>query len=1012
MPSFEGAADAVVGANTGMPASVEADHPGGVIVSLQVAVLGPVIARFDGHELGLGPPLQRAVFAVLAAHSHRTVSMSELIDAVWGDRSPASADGSVHTYMSALRRQLPPNDRQHPAEDVLVSSRAGYRLRLEPGDLDTEVAEEHRARAQRFRDAGDLAPAIGAFDAALGLWRGVPYAGLPGPFAEVERNRWLEVQLALAEARADCLLGAGRHAEVAAELPTLIGQQPLREPLREMLMLALYRSGRAAEALEQYQRTRRVLAEQLGIDPGPRMRQLYTQILNNDPVLQRPPAANTSQPAAQAKRIPAQLPHGMADFTGRSEELANLRGLLADRDADQGPVVISAIDGAGGIGKTALAVQFCHEVADRYSDGQLYVNLRGFVPDQAPARPEDTLAQLLVALGIGTGTIPQDLAERAALYRSLLVDKKVLILLDNAVSAEQIRPLLPGAGGSLVLVTSRNRLGGLVARDGARRLTLDTLPPADAMALLTAMLGQDRIEAEADAAAELAELCGYLPLALRVAGERVAINPGSSIAGLVEELRDEHERLDLLSTGEDDFSAVRAVFSWSYQSLKPETAQLFRLLGLHAGPDISLSAAAALAGVSNAGTRKLLDTLASGHLIEPTASDRYRFHDLLRVYAGECAVVDETTPGRVAAVHRVLDWYLHTAVIGQRILRPERPVPMAAADPSIPPASLTSREQAMDWFDDERLNLMAAITQARDQGMHDIAWKLNMAMSGYFSLREAGLDRLSAGLIALDSAQQLGEKFAECLTLDTLGVAYGVLDRIDDALDAHLRALTLSRDIGMTDKESVLLNNIGADYHRIGQSSRDEDAFNEAARYYEQSGTLAESIGMLIQQALAFSNLAEARFELGQFEGAVTAGQQALNAAQQMDDPRQRARYSAWAQKPIADAYDQLGLVSQALEAYRQVLNFYDEAGDLNQPSPQAETLWKMGGLLRRLGRHQEGIARLEQAEALYQRIEAVEGTQWRNDLRAVQDALAEYQAAQSHAEDRVPTGGTETGPA
>jgi DNA-binding SARP family transcriptional activator/tetratricopeptide (TPR) repeat protein len=977
----------------------------GMGVGLQVGVLGPVVAVLNDAEVELGPPLQRAVFAVLAARPDQVVSIGELIQAVWGERSPASVEGSVHTYVAALRRGLAEADQA--GAGLLVSSRAGYRLRVPAGGLDCQLVEEARSRGARLRIAANLVDAVDAFDGALTMFRGSPFSGVPGPFAEVERTRWAEVRLGLVEARAECLLALGRPREVVAELPALIEAHPLRETLRELMMLGLYQSGRAGEALDEFQRARRLMVSQTGIDPGPRLRQLEDQILHNDPALRPPPvkpaAAGSARPTVASGsarlRVPAQLPHGMADFTGRAQELTSLRELLAGYDdgpaGAQGPVLITAIDGAGGIGKTALAVQFAHEVAPRYPDGQLYVNLRGFVPGQAPARAEDTLGQFLV--GLGFAGIPADLDERAALFRSTLAARRMLVLLDNAVSAEQVRPLLPGGGSSLVLVTSRNRLGGLVARDGARRLTLDTLPPQDSVALLAAILGRDRVAAEPASAVTLAGLCGHLPLALRVAGERAAMHPGSPLSELVEELRDQHGRLDLLSAGEDEYGAVAAVLSWSYLSLKPEAARVFRLLGLHAGPDLSLPAAAALAGTGKPLARRLLGTLADGHLIEPAGRDRYRFHDLLRVYAAECAADDESGQDRDAAMRRVLEWYLHTAAAGYRALRPDRTGPeLPQPDAAYPPLDLVSVEQAMDWFDAERFNLIAAVTQAADCGMHDVAWKLTLATSEYFGIREDGFGRLSTGLIGVESARRLGDQVAECRTLTSVGVAYNFLDRVDDALDAHGRALAISRQIGARGLEAMTLMHLGFGYHRLGRNSGDNDALTESAKYFEQAGTLAEAMSLPVRQAFAFGGLAETRLDLTQFEAAMTAGRRALNAAQQLDDHRQRDRYSAWAQTLVAKAYEHLDLFDQALEAYQSAAARFDGAGDLASPSYQAEALWRMAELQRRLGRHAEAIISFEQAHTLYQRITDVENTRWHDSYEAVQDALAAYQKTNS----------------
>jgi len=428
--------------------------------------------------------------------------------------------------------------------------------------------------------------------------------------------------------------------------------------------------------------------------------------------------------------IPAQLPHDAAGFTGRELELAALDSYALGEGNTA--VVISAIDGVAGIGKTALAVHFGHRVAAAFPDGQLYVDLRGFDPDQPPLAPRDVLPRFLRALGADPSQMPTDLDELASGYRSLLSGRRVLVVLDNAATAEQIRPLLPGRVGCLALVTSRNRLSGLVARDGARRITLDVLPPAEAMALLAWIIGSERVAAEPDAASTLAKLCGWLPLALRITADRAAAHRHLTLTNLVDELTLERDRLDALS-GDEAASQIRAVFSWSYRALPPEPARAFRLLSLHAGQDISTPAAAALIGADIPGTRQLLKTLTGGHLLEETGRDRYQFHDLVHVYAAECAQISEPESQRIAAIRRLLSWYLHTAAAFSRMFNPDaRQVPLDLPEPAVRPLVFTTHQTAVNWAKTELANLVPIAGQATAIGDDATAWKLATVLMPIF----------------------------------------------------------------------------------------------------------------------------------------------------------------------------------------------------------------------------------------------------------------------------------------
>ncbi len=620
---------------------------------LRVDLLGQLRVCFGPRQVPLGSPKQQAVLVMLASRANRVVSRDQIIDGVWGGDSPACAANAVHTYVAGLRRALEPGRTHRGQERLLVSMGLGYLLRLDRGGLDVELFERSLNRA-REQWGSDLLAAAGSFGKALALWRGLPFPGVRGPFAEAERDRLGELRLTAMEDRAEVMLAAGRHAEIVADLSDLTHDQPLRERAHGLRMLALYRSGRQAEALESFTGIRRLLIDELGIEPNARLQRLHQQILTGEAELgpSRPTvppthhitAATGSAPEPDhsgegdpSGQVPQQLPREAPGFTGRHARLARLHDLLLAQETEPpGAAVIAVISGTAGVGKTSLAVHWAHRVASRFPDGQLYVNLRGFDPRQAPLPPGDALSRILRAMAVAAVRIPGDVDDQAAMLRTLLARKRMLLLLDNAATARQVRPLLPGSPHCLVLVTSRNDLGGLVARDGAHRIPLEMLSTGESVALLARVIGTQRVEAEPGAAAELARLCGGLPLALRIAAERAAGHPRQvTLAELAAELAVENRRLDALAADDDEDTAVRNVFSWSYRALAPQPARMFRLLGLHTGPELSASAAAALANSTTARVRPLLTTLVRRNLLAEVAPDRYRLHELLRIYAAE-----------------------------------------------------------------------------------------------------------------------------------------------------------------------------------------------------------------------------------------------------------------------------------------------------------------------------------------------------------------------------------------
>ncbi|MDQ0775330.1 DNA-binding SARP family transcriptional activator [Streptomyces aurantiacus] len=664
--------------------------------ALRFSVLGPVRAWRGAQALPTGSPQQRALLAALLLREGRTATAGELIDALWGDDPPSQALAAVRTYASRLRKILTP--------DVLVSESGGYAIRLSDAisTLDLVQAQELAAAAEKAKVAFDLCHARALLNEALDLWDGEALASVPGPYAETQRTRLQEWQLQLRESRLDMDLEQGCHAEAVSELTALTATHPLRERLRELLMLALYRSGRQAEALAAYADTRRLLADELGVDPGSDLQELQQRILQADPGLAKPSAPLVPESAATPVR-PAQLPATVPDFTGRMSFVSELREVLAT--AEGRVMAVSALAGIGGVGKTTLAVHVAHQARGSFPDGQLYVDLQG--AGARAAEPGAVLGAFLRALGTADTDIPDSLEERAALYRSTLDGRRILVLLDNARDAAQVRPLLPGTEGCAALVTSRARMVDLA---GAHLVDLDVMSPEEALQLFTKIVGAERVASERESALDVVAACGFLPLAIRIAASRLAARRTWTVSVLAAKLADERRRLDELQAGD---LAVKATFELGYGQLEPAQARAFRLLGLADGPDLSLAAAAAVLDLPAEETEDLLESLVDTSLLESAAPGRYRYHDLVRLYARACAERDEQPPGeRGAAMSRLLDFYLATAAEVYAIERPGDRLVDHLATTDYPGLRFTEGSAALDWLYTEAAPLLACVRQS------------------------------------------------------------------------------------------------------------------------------------------------------------------------------------------------------------------------------------------------------------------------------------------------------------
>lgn len=765
-----------------------------------LAALGPLEAWRDGMPLSLGPPARCAVLGLLLMDPGALVRRDTIIDTLWGESPPSTAVGLVQAHVSRLRVTLQPRMPSPAGDGVIGSARNAYRLTLSSDELDLLVFKDLAKRAAAAR-ADDDVSAFNLYEQAVGLWRGEPLAdvdmlrGHPG--IALLRQEFCNVLLRYA----DVAFVLSKYQRVLPRLQALAAAEPLNEPAHARLMMALAGSGQQAAAIRVYEDLRVRLDHELGLYPSEELAEAHVRVLRQDMPGGSRERARAS--AATAVLVPRQLPAASRYFTGRDDELDTLSGLLERDTGVTGGMVIVALTGMAGIGKTALAVHWAHKVADRFPDGQLFVNLHGFSPSGVSLTPTKAIGGLLTSLGVSSARVPADLAGRVALYRSLLADKRVLIVLDNAQDAEQVRPLLPGSPKCLVVVTSRNRLTGLAAAESAHLLMLGVLSDAESRELLARNLGSVRVMAEPAAVSELIAWCARLPLALCDVAARVASRPGLPLAALAAEMRDERQRLNALETGESATS-VRMVFSWSRMRLSEPAARMFRLLGIHAGPDITVPAAASLARLGRSQANLALMELCDEHLLAEHAPGRYECHDLLRAYAAERSFIGDDADERRGAVHRVLDHYLHTGGAAAAALSPYiTPVVRDRPLPGVQPEGIGGSRHAAQWFEDERHVLIAAIGQAADQSYAPHAWELPWTVGLFFSgdtywrkLAEAQETALAIATRLRDLAGQVLARQHLCLLSFRLGEHNSAGYHLDEAIklgsqldDTRLQAL-------------------------------------------------------------------------------------------------------------------------------------------------------------------------------------------------------------------------------
>ncbi|ASR37824.1 hypothetical protein BAY61_25650 [Prauserella marina] len=887
---------------------------------MEFEVLGPIKVR-DGRTVTAPKGrLQRTLLGILLLRASRPVSVDVLTDALWPDSLDPRAAGRLQLHVHRLRGVLGDPDR-------LRFGSGGYLLDVGEGELDAARMEALFDEADRVA-LTEPAGCAALVREGLALWQSLPYGGLDVPLLVDESARLTERKLAAVEQLYEAELECGRHALVATELTDLVRHYPLRERLYALLMTALYRSQRQAEALEVYRDVRRRLVAEVGLEPGSELRELERGILRGRP--------------AGVARVPAQLPHDVPSFFGRTAELAELDGVAATGSAQR----ICVLAGAGGMGKTALAVHWAHRARSRFPSGQLFVDLGGY-GQGAPECAEEVLAGFLRALGVAGQAVPKSLAERAARFRTLVDGKRMLLVLDNAHSAEQILPLLPGTASCFVLVTSRDSLAGLTALHGAHRIPVGELAEDAAHELLTELAGEGLASAPHHVE-PLTRRCARLPLALRLVAEAIRLRD-STVAEVAAELDSEQGRLDLLEVEGHPQASVRAVFSWSYHRLDEDAALLFRLCGLFPGKETEVLALAALAGISEAETRDLLGLLLAAHLVDEVEGGRYRQHDLLRAYAAELVAEEHTEAERDAALCRLFDYYTLRATRMSMALDPQSRLAVEAADAGTEPAPCT-RTQAMDWFEAERSNLVAAVDAAVTAGRREPASAISAALLSYFYLSKHWDDWIRCYRTALVAAEGAADSTAQAVLLNGLGVAYDDIGRFADAIACHGEAVSHYAKADDRKGQAWNLNNLGVVYDNI-------KCFPEALDCYTRALELFRIMGDERGIGIALNNLGDVYRQSGQYEHASRLLHEALEVQRGGSDGAQRMTLCT-----LGDLHRDSARMNEAVADYETALEINVELGDR----------WRAATVLMRLGEALAALGRKSRAEACLREALAV----------------------------------------
>ncbi|TWP54011.1 transcriptional regulator, SARP family protein [Lentzea tibetensis] len=904
-------------------------------MAVALGLLGEVTAHIDGRAVELGPPRQRCVLAALTVDAGRVVPVEQLMQRVWGADTPRRGRETLHSHISRLRHALV------VADGVAIVLRSGgYALVVDQAERAVDL---HRFRdlCARARGADD-AHAVALLTEAVALPRGEPLTGLSGQWAEAERDRLRQELLSARHDLVDARLRVGDGEELVVELAARTAQHPLDERVAGQYLLALHRAGRSADALEHYQRLRERLVEELGTDPSDPLQQLHQRILAADSSLSAPSGGGKVEPAVVPRQLPAAPPH----FVGRDTDLAALTATLAE--AEQGrTVVISAIGGAGGIGKTWLAVHWANRHRDRFPDGQLFVDLRGFSPDGAPMAPIVAVRGFLDALGADPGRIPVDPQAQAGLLRSLLAQKRMLIVLDNAADAEQVAPLLPGGDSCTVVVTSRRTLTGLITRNGAHHLALDTLSGDEARAFLTRRLGAARVAAEPKAVEELIGLCGGFPLALGIIASRAHTHPHVPLAEFGADLRN----LGLGALEDDDPTAnLPTVLSWSYRTLTTQQQIMFGLLGIAPGPDITLPAAASLTSLPADQAAKVLRDLEEASLLSRDTHGRFAMHDLIRHYATNTAHKQLSHDVRDAALRRVVDFYLHTAHTADRLLHPHRdPIRLDPPAPRADPHLLPDDSAALAWMDIHHPHLLAAQHIAAAHHRHQAVWHLAWVLTTFHRRRGHRHDALAVWQAAADAADHLSDPTTRISIQRFIGLAHAELEQHGQAIGHLHQALALAKHHHEPAEQAHTHQILAWVWELRGDGRESLKHARHALGHYR-------ALDQPVWEADALNGVGWAAARLGDYDTARDHCQAALTLHQHHHDPDGEAA-----------TLDSLGFIEhhaghpyQAIHHYQQSLTLLRTLGNTVRA---ADTLDNLGHPHAACGQHRQ--ARLVWQEAL-----------------------------------------------
>ncbi len=906
---------------------------------MMLGVLGPLeIYQRDHQPVRVTGHKQRLLLAILGLRAGEWISTQRLVTLLWGDEPPASSGANLKTYMWELRRVLP-----EPAGGGrrIESRRGEYRLAADRSEVDLLRFEDLLADGRKALSSGDLAAAVQDLTRATGLWRGEPLENVSLPATLVaEQSRLDEQRWSAIEDLHEARLALGQHAEVVADIGQAVAHRPLREHLWGQLMIALYRCGRRAEALDAFGELRRRLDEELGIRPGPAVAELHQLVLRDDPWL-AVPAAHDDAPTATVP--PECLPPDLTSFAGRDNEIRAIEEL-----ARQG-ALISAIDGMAGIGKTTLAVHVAHRLAPRFPDGQLFVDLHGFTEGIDPTDPNDAIFRLLRQLGVPAESIPPDPEDRVALYRRRLAGTRTLILLDNVATEDQVRPLLPSVPGCFVLITSRRRLIGI---DDVQPLPLDVLPATDGVALFHEIVGATRSAQEPGMAAEVVSLCDGLPLAIRIAGARLRARPTWSLAYLADRLRDSQYRLAELEAGQ---RSVAAAVQVSYKVVTGEQQRLFRLLGLHVGSHIDTYAAAALADIDLRDADRLLEALVDANLLQSDGPGHYHLHDLVRHHAAHLAEQQEPEQYRRDATLRLFDYWLVAANEANDMLLPHRPVELTLTHRPAHLPPLRTVEQVLDWFEAQRPNLLLAISYSGRHGMDTHTWQLSFAIR-HLPRRQGYVDdMLTTQQAALTASASQGDSAVRAELLATIGLGQWFLGNSERTVDCFDRALRMFRAIGHRHGEAQVLTTTGLVYWRLG---RYQDALDCHAAVDELAAELDDRTVWLN----AVDLLGLIYWRLGRYLDVLELHRQAMAVADEIGSSRDKG-----------DLLNAAGLAAVRLGRYDTILADQQRAmtihGEHGSLSGQIHTHNIMGMALIRLGRPAEAQEHQRHALAISRQI-------------------------------------------